>query len=82
MDALHSRIKAGSAVEITVGGIAFKEGAVLFVNDKPVATQFISETQIEARIPGEVANGLSELTLQIHSADGGRSNRATIRVVQ
>jgi hypothetical protein len=78
----RSRIRAGSAVEITVGGIAFREGAVLFVNDTPVATKVVSETEIEASIPAMVASSTSSLTLQVRSADGGRSNRATVRVVE
>jgi hypothetical protein len=78
----RSRVKAGSDVDIVVGGIAFKEGDVLFVNDTPVATKFISETQLEARIVAGVGSDTASVTLQVRSLDGGRSNRVTIGVVQ
>ena len=77
----RSRMKAGSDVDIVVGRIAFKEGDVLFVNDTPVATKFISETQLEARIVAEVVSDTASVTLQVRSVDGGRSNPVTIRVV-
>ncbi|HVG19985.1 MAG TPA: IPT/TIG domain-containing protein, partial [Blastocatellia bacterium] len=78
----RSRFKAGrGAVEITIGGIAFKPDVILFVNDSPVATAFVSDTAITARIPGEATSGPGVLTLQARHADGGRSNKVTVKVV-
>ncbi|HXG65391.1 MAG TPA: lamin tail domain-containing protein [Blastocatellia bacterium] len=76
------RFKAGRGdVEITVGGVAFQSGAVVFVNDTAVATSFVSETSLTARIPAEVTANPGRPTLQVRHPDGGRSNRVTIRVV-
>ena len=50
----RKRIKAGAgAVELTIGGVAFKPEIVLFVNDIPVATTFVGDTSFTARIPAE-----------------------------
>ena len=76
----RSRIGAGVALDLLVGGVAFRKGAVLFVNETPVATRFISETEVQANIPAELSRGVSVLTLQLHGADGGRSNRVDIIV--
>jgi hypothetical protein len=79
---LRTRLKAGrGAAEITIGGIAFKPDIILFVNDSAVATAFVSDTVITARIPQEATDRPGTLTLQARHADGGRSNKVTIRVV-
>jgi hypothetical protein len=72
----------GGAVELTVGGVAFKPGVTLFVNDVAVPTTFVSDTSLTARIPAEMTGSAGKLTLQARHADGGRSNRATLRVVR
>ncbi|MEN3335478.1 MAG: large repetitive protein [Blastocatellia bacterium] len=77
------RVRAGSgAVELTIGGVAFKQGITLFVNDVAMPTTFVSDTSLTARIPAEMTAQAGKLTLQARHADGGRSNRATLRVVQ
>jgi hypothetical protein len=77
------RLRAGSGtVELTVGGVAFKPGITLFVNEVAVPTTFVSDTSFTARIPAEMIGRAGKLTLQARHADGGRSNRATLRVVQ
>jgi hypothetical protein len=76
------RLKAGRGVaDITLGGIAFKPDVVLFVNDAAATTTFVSDTVITARIPGEATSRPGVLTLQARHADGGRSNKVTVRVV-
>jgi Lamin Tail Domain/IPT/TIG domain len=72
----------GGAVELAVGGVAFKAGVILFVNDVAVPTTFVSDTSLTARIPAEMTASAGKLTLQARHPDGGRSNRATLRVVQ
>ncbi|MFL6216274.1 MAG: lamin tail domain-containing protein [Blastocatellia bacterium] len=77
------RLRAGGgAVEVSVGGVAFKPGIQLYVNDVAVLTTYVSETAFTARIPAEMTAQPGRLTLQARHADGGRSNRYTLRVVQ
>jgi Lamin Tail Domain/IPT/TIG domain len=77
------RLRAGSgAVGLTIGGVAFKPGITLFVNEVAVPTTFVSDTSFTARIPAEMTAQAGKLTLQARHTDGGRSNRATLRVVQ
>jgi lamin tail-like protein/IPT/TIG domain-containing protein len=79
----RSQIKAGAGpVELTVGGLAFKPGVVLFVNETAVATAFVSETLFMAQIPAELTASPGTITLQARNPDQGRSNKATITVVQ
>ncbi len=79
----RKRIKAGAiAVELTIGGVAFKPEIVLFVNDIPVATTFVSDTSFTARIPAEMTGKPGPLTLQARHADGGRSNKLSLKVVE
>lgn len=78
----RARLKAGrGAAEIMLGGVAFKPDVILFVNDGPAATTFVSDTVITARIPGEATSRPGVLTLQARHADGGRSNKVTVKVV-
>lgn len=77
------RIKAGGGdTELAVGGVAFKPGLVLFVNDRAVPTTNVSETSLLARIPALMIAVPGYLMLQARALDGGRSNRVTIRVVE
>ncbi|HEY7543295.1 MAG TPA: IPT/TIG domain-containing protein, partial [Blastocatellia bacterium] len=76
------KIRAGRGeAEIIVGGVAFKSGVRLLVNGVEVPTSFRSETELSARIPGAMTASPANLTLQALNPDGGRSNRAVIRVV-
>jgi len=79
----RSKIKAGAGTfELTVGGVAFKPGIVLFAADLPLATTYIGETSFTARIPAELTNQPGVLTLQARDPDGGRSNTVKFKVVQ
>jgi hypothetical protein len=79
----RSRFKAGrGAAEIMIGGIAFKPDIILFVNDSAVSTAFVSDTVITARMPQEALSRPGALTLQARHADGGRSNKVTVKVVE
>jgi hypothetical protein len=76
------RIKAGAgAVELTIGGVAFKPDALLFINDVAVPTAFVSENSLVARLPAELTSKPGNLILQARHANGGRSNKATLKVV-
>lgn len=78
----RKKIKAGRGdAEITIGGVAFKSGVRLLVNGVEVPTSFTSETEFSARIPGAMTAAPAQLTIQALNPDGGRSNRAAIRVV-
>lgn len=78
----RKKIKAGRGeTEITIGGVAFKSGVRLLVNGVEVETSFTSDTEFSARIPAAMTNAPAQLTIQALNPDGGRSNRATIRVV-
>lgn len=79
----RSKIKVGKgSVEISFSGVAFSSDILLFVDDKPVQTTFINDSSFTARIPAEMTNILGELTLQARHADGGRSNKIKIKVVE
>jgi hypothetical protein len=69
-------------VELTVGGLAFKPDVVLFVNDSPVATAFVSDTEFTARIPAALTASPQVLTVQARHTNGGKSNKAEIRIVE
>ncbi len=78
----RKRLKAGSGDALmTIGGVAFKAGIVLWVNDAPVPTEWVSATEIRARLPATLTGEPHTLTLQAISADGGRSNRAIVKVI-
>jgi len=78
----RTRVKSGrGALELTIGGVAFKEGIVLFVNDTAVETTFVSDVEFTATIPAELTATPVTLALQARHPNGGRSNRATLRVV-
>ena len=79
----RSKVRAGKgAVAISIGGVAFKPGVTLAVNDAPVEARFVSETEFEARIPAELIAAPGRLTLQARNPDGGRSNKVTLRVIE
>jgi hypothetical protein len=79
----RSKVKAGAGVfELTVGGVAFKPGIVLFANDAPLSTSYLGETSFTARIPAELTNQPGVLTLQARDRDGGRSNTVKFKVVE
>jgi hypothetical protein len=78
----RSRVKAGRGdLELSIGGVAFNEGLQLFADDIPVQTRFVSDVLVEVTLPAEVTGSARTLSLQLRSADGGRSNRVTFRVV-
>ncbi|MEK6324788.1 MAG: lamin tail domain-containing protein [Acidobacteriota bacterium] len=79
----RGKIRAGGGVlELTVGGVAFKPGIILFVNDIAVSTTYVSDASFTARIPAEMTNQAGVLTLQARHPDGGRSNTVKFEVVQ
>lgn len=79
----RSKVRAGKgAVDISIGGVAFKPGVTLAVNDAPVEARFVSETEFEARIPAELIAAPGRLMLQARNPDGGRSNKVTLRVIE
>ena len=79
----RTKMRAGrGAVDISIGGVAFKPGVTIAVGEALVETRFNSESEIEARIPAELISAPGRLTLQARNPDGGRSNKVTIRVIE
>jgi hypothetical protein len=79
----RGKIKAGIGVfELTVGGVAFKPGVVLFANETALSTTFVSEASFTARIPAAMTAQPGVLTLQARHPDGGRSNTVKLKVIQ
>ncbi|HXI92095.1 MAG TPA: lamin tail domain-containing protein [Blastocatellia bacterium] len=77
----RGKIKAGSGVfELTVAGVAFKPGVILFANDAALSTTYGSDVSFAARIPAEMTNQPGVLTLQARHPDGGRSNTVKLKV--
>lgn len=78
----RSKIKSGRGpAEISIGGVAFQQGATLFVNDRPVSTSFQSDAELRALIPADMTQRPGTLALQVRNPDGGRSNKAALKVV-
>lgn len=77
----RSRVKAGRGdIKIEIGGLGFRPGVQLFAGDRPVATVFLSETQLTAELTAELTARPGALVVQARNPDGGRSNKITIRV--
>ncbi|MFY9607206.1 MAG: lamin tail domain-containing protein [Blastocatellia bacterium] len=78
----RKRIKAGNGdSEIIIGGVGFQPDVVLLVNDSPVTTSFVSDSSFVARLPAAMTSQPGKLTLQARNADGGRSNKAILKIV-
>ncbi|MEK6299387.1 MAG: lamin tail domain-containing protein [Acidobacteriota bacterium] len=78
----RKKVKAGKGeAQITISGVAFKSDVLLFVGDTPVPTTFVSDASLTARIPASMTNQPGSLSLQARHADGGRSNKVTLKVV-
>lgn len=75
------KIRAGDGeIELTVGGVAFQQGVVLFVNDIAMSSMFANDASLTVRIPAEMTSRAGVLTLQARNPDGGRSNTVTVVV--
>jgi hypothetical protein len=78
----RQKLKARSeAIQIKISGVAFKSNVVLFVNNRAVPTTFTSEAEFNVTIPAELTNTVGVLELQARHADGGRSNKVKVKVV-
>ena len=79
----RNKIRAGiGAFDLTVGGVAFKPGVVLYANETALSTTFVSDASFTARIPAEMTMQPGLLTLQARHPDGGRSNTVKLKVIQ
>jgi hypothetical protein len=77
------KIRAGGGdFELTVSGVAFRRGIVLFVNDIAVETTFGDDVSLIGRVPAEMTSHAGLLVLQARNPDGGRSNTVKVMVVQ
>jgi IPT/TIG domain len=77
----RGKVRAGvGAYELTVGGVAFKPGVVLYANGIALNTTFISDASFTARIPAEMTAQPGVISLQARDPDGGRSNTVTLKV--
>lgn len=79
----RNKIRAGiGTFELTVGGVAFKQGVVLYANEIALSTTFVSDASFTARIPAEMTAQPGQLTLQARHPDGGRSNTVKLKIIQ
>jgi hypothetical protein len=79
----RGKIRAGiGTFDLTVGGVAFKQGVVLYANDTALITTLLSDASLTARIPAEMTAQPGLLTLQARHPDGGRSNTVKFKVIQ
>lgn len=77
----RNRVKSsGETLNLTVGGVAFKPGLVLFANENGLETSFISELSVRAQIPAEMIREPGVLNLQVRNPDGGRSNVVKLKI--
>ena len=78
----RTKIKAGRGdTEITIGGVAFRSGATLYVDGVAVTTRFVDDASVVAVIPAELTAAPGKLSLQVRNPDGGRSNIVTLKIV-
>ena len=79
----RQKIKAVSAaVEMEIGGLAFQQGVLIFINDQSAPISRPTETSVVVRIPSAMTAQPGELLMQARNPDGGRSNKVRIKVVQ
>jgi hypothetical protein len=77
----RSKIKGGRGVfELSIGGVAFENGATLFANGTALSTTFVSDVLLIVRIPVELTSQPGVLMLQARNPDGGRSNSVKLKV--
>lgn len=78
----RGKVRAGiGAFDLTVGGVAFKPGVILYANETALSTTFVSDASFTARIPAEMTAQPGQLTLQARHPDGGRSNTVKLKVI-
>jgi IPT/TIG domain-containing protein len=78
----RSKLKAGRGdVELTVGGVGFRNGVTLYVDGNPVSTRFVDESSIVVVIPAALTGTPGRLALQARNPDGGRSNTASLKII-
>jgi hypothetical protein len=79
----RGKVRAGrGAIELTIGGVAFKPGVILVANDIALSTTFVDEGSLTARVSENLTNEPGVLTLQARNPNGGRSNMVKFRVIQ
>ncbi len=79
----RKKIQMGSgAVQIKISGVAFKPDVVVYINNRAVQTRFSSDAELVATIPAELTGAVGRLELQARHADGGRSNKVELKVIE
>ena len=77
----RGKIKSGGGVfELTVGGVAFKNGVTVFAESNALSTTFVNDALLIVRIPVELTSQPGVLMLQARNPDGGRSNSVRLKV--
>src|SRR6201999_4635826 len=66
---------------LTVRGANFKSGATVMFDTVPLATKFISATQLQAEVPSLLIVGSGIRIITAQNADGGSSNDAIFEVL-
>jgi hypothetical protein len=76
-----NKVRSGSeSFDLSVGGVAFKPGVVLFANEIALETLFVSEISLRTRIPAEMLREPGVVNLQARNPDGGKSNAMKLKV--
>ncbi len=72
---------AGTApVALTVNGINFAAGATVLWNGSPLATTFVSTTQLTATLPVSLFSGLLSAAVSVSNPGGAVSNSLTVTI--
>ena len=66
---------------LAVRGSNFKSDATVLFDNAPLATKFISTTQLQAEVPASFVVRLGLRAVTAHNADGGSSNEAIFEVL-
>jgi hypothetical protein len=79
----RGKVRAGrGAIDLTIGGVAFKPGVILVANDIALSTTFIDEGALTAHVPANLTDEPGVLTLQARNPNGGRSNMVKFKIIQ
>jgi hypothetical protein len=68
-------------VQIIVTGQNFQDGSTVLVDAAPVATMFLSSTQVQGELPGSVTNSPGTRVVTVQNPDLAVSNPATFVVL-
>jgi hypothetical protein len=73
---------AGMSLTLSIGGSAFIDGAVAYVDDTAVDTTFTSDTALEAMIPAASTQNAGSLAIYVENVPGDASSRSNVLYLQ